>query len=123
MIKVKENEMGWSCSAYGRVEKYLKTFAWKSCKEEATRNTWSKRKDNIKIDLSVAGFWRVDWVHLAQDRDRRSTLANTIRDLRNPQNGKNLLISRALINAFSRMSAPWNKFTVLFRGMCNSCVP
>jgi hypothetical protein len=27
-------------------------------------------KDNIKIDLGEIGFGDVDWIHLAQDRDR-----------------------------------------------------
>jgi hypothetical protein len=31
------------------------------------RRRW---EDNIKIDLQEIGFGDVDWIHLAQDRDR-----------------------------------------------------
>jgi hypothetical protein len=27
-------------------------------------------EDNIKMDLGEIGFWDVDWINLAQDRDR-----------------------------------------------------
>jgi hypothetical protein len=31
------------------------------------RRRW---EDNIKMDLGEIGFWDVDWIHLAQDKDR-----------------------------------------------------
>jgi hypothetical protein len=33
------------------------------------RRRW---EDNIKMDLAEIGFGDVDWIHLAQDRDRSS---------------------------------------------------
>jgi len=35
-----------------------------------------RREDNIKIDLQEAGCWDIDWIELAQDKDRRRTLMN-----------------------------------------------
>jgi Cu2+-containing amine oxidase len=43
----------------------------------------SKRiwEDNIKMDLGEIGFGDVDWIHLAQDRDRWRALVNTVMNL------------------------------------------
>jgi hypothetical protein len=35
-------------------------------------------EDNIKMDLREIGFGNVDWIHLAQDRDRWWALVNTV---------------------------------------------
>jgi hypothetical protein len=45
------------------------------------RRRW---EDNIKIDLREIGFGYVDWIHLAQDRDRWRALVNTVMNLRVP---------------------------------------
>jgi hypothetical protein len=45
------------------------------------RRRW---EDNIKMDLWEIGFRVVDWIHLAQDRDRWRALANTVMNLRVP---------------------------------------
>jgi hypothetical protein len=39
------------------------------------RNRW---EDNIRIDLREIGWKYVDWVHLAQDRDQRRAVVNTV---------------------------------------------
>jgi hypothetical protein len=44
----------------------------------------SRWEDNIKIDLREIGFGDMDWIHLAQDRDRRRALVNTVMNLRVP---------------------------------------
>jgi hypothetical protein len=38
--------------------------------------------DNINIDLSEIGWDGVDWVDLAQDRDKWRVLVNTVMNLR-----------------------------------------
>jgi hypothetical protein len=45
------------------------------------RRRW---EDNIKMDLGEIGFGDVDWIHLAQDRDRWRALVNTVMSLRVP---------------------------------------
>jgi hypothetical protein len=45
------------------------------------RRRW---QDNIKMDLRETGFVDVDWIHLAQDRDRLRALVNTVMNLRVP---------------------------------------
>jgi hypothetical protein len=39
-------------------------------------------EDNIKIDLREIGFGDVDWINLAQDRDRWRALVDTVMNLR-----------------------------------------
>jgi hypothetical protein len=39
---------------------------------------------NIKMDLQEAGCWNMDWIELAQDRDRWRTIVNAVMNLRDP---------------------------------------
>jgi hypothetical protein len=45
------------------------------------RRRW---EDNIKIDLRQIGWGGMEWIELAQDRDRRKALLNTVINLRVP---------------------------------------
>jgi hypothetical protein len=45
------------------------------------RRRW---EDNIKMDLGEIWFGDVDWINLAQDRDRWRALVNTVMSLRVP---------------------------------------
>jgi len=45
------------------------------------RRRW---EDNIKMDFQEVGGARVDWMELAQDRDRWRALVGTVRDFRVP---------------------------------------
>jgi hypothetical protein len=49
-------------------------------------------EDNIKMDLQKVG-WGVDWIDLAQDRDRWRALVNAAMNLKVPQNEGNFLTS------------------------------
>jgi len=46
-----------------------------------TRRRW---EDNIKIHLQEVGCGAMNWIELAQDRDRWRALVNAIRNLRIP---------------------------------------
>jgi hypothetical protein len=46
---------------------------------ERPRHRW---EDGIKMDLKEIGWGGVEWIHLAQDRDRRQALVNAVMNLR-----------------------------------------
>ena len=54
------------------------------------RRRW---EDNIKMDLQEVGCGGMDWIDIAQDRDRWRALVNTVMKLRVPQNTVNFLTS------------------------------
>jgi hypothetical protein len=47
------------------------------------RRRW---EDNIKIDLREIGWGRMDWFHLAQDRDHWRALVNMVMNFLVPYN-------------------------------------
>jgi hypothetical protein len=38
----------------------------------------SRRQDNIRLDLREIGFEIVDWINVAQDKDQRRAVVNTV---------------------------------------------
>jgi len=52
-----------------------------------------RRWDNIKMGLQEVGWRSMNWVDLAQDRDRWRALLNAAMNLRVPLNGGNFLTS------------------------------
>jgi hypothetical protein len=48
---------------------------------ERHRRGW---EDNIKMGLQEVGCGGMDWIELAQDRDRWRTIVNTVMNLRVP---------------------------------------
>jgi hypothetical protein len=48
---------------------------------ERPRGRW---EDNSKMDLQEVEWWGMDWVDLAQDRDRWRALVNAVMNLRVP---------------------------------------
>jgi len=49
--------------------------------------------DNIMMDLQEVGCGYIDWIGLAQDRNRWRTLVSAVMNLRVPGNAGNLLTS------------------------------
>ena len=45
---------------------------------------WHRWEDNIKTDLQEVGCRGMDWIEVAQDRDRRRALMNAVMNLRVP---------------------------------------
>jgi len=50
-------------------------------REVIPRRRW---EDNIKMDLKKGGCGSVDWIELAQDRDRWRALVNAVTNVRVP---------------------------------------
>ena len=56
-------------------------------KPEGGRPLWRPRhrwEDNIKMDLQEVGCRGMDWIELAEDRDRWWALVNVVMNLRVP---------------------------------------
>jgi hypothetical protein len=51
---------------------------------------WHRRVDNIRMDLGEEGWGDVDWIGLAQDRNRWIALVNSILNLWVPCNARKL---------------------------------
>jgi len=76
------NEMGWTCGAYGRREGVYRVLLGKP---EGRRSLGRLRRrwvNNIGMDLQEMGCGYMDWIGLAQDRDRWRTLVSAVMDLR-----------------------------------------
>ena len=56
-------------------------FWWENLRERNYLRTSRRREDNIKIDLQEVGCRGMDWIDLAQDRDRWRTLVNAVTNL------------------------------------------
>jgi hypothetical protein len=75
--------MGRACSTNGEKNAYRILLG----KPERTRPLGRPRcrwVDNIKIDLGEIGWDGVDWIDLAQNRDKWRALVNTVMNLRVP---------------------------------------
>jgi hypothetical protein len=70
--------------AYNTHEKMRNTYKTLVAKSEGKRphRPRHKWKNNIRIDLREIGYGGVDWIHMAQDRDRWRALVNTVMNFR-----------------------------------------
>jgi hypothetical protein len=59
-------------------------YWWESQRERITRKTKRRWVDNIRMDLGEVGWSDVDWIVLAQDRNRWRALVNSVLNLRVP---------------------------------------
>jgi hypothetical protein len=74
--------MGRTCGTYGERRVACRVSVGKSEERrplESPRHRW---EDNIKMDLPEIGWEIIDWIDLAQDRDRRWAVVNTVMNLR-----------------------------------------
>jgi hypothetical protein len=75
---VEEDEMGGACSTNGEKRNAYRLLARKPegrRPRERPRGRWVY---NIKMDLVDVGWGDVDWIGLAQDRDRWRALVNSV---------------------------------------------
>jgi len=62
----------------GGEDKYIQDFVDKICSKEDTWKSRHRYNDNIKIYLKEMGWEDMYWVQLAQDRDMRLAVVNTV---------------------------------------------
>jgi len=76
--------MGWACGAYGWVRGVYRVLVGKPEGKRPLGKPSRRWVDNIRIDLQEVGCGYVNWIGLAQDRDRWWTLLNAVMNLRVP---------------------------------------
>ena len=84
--KMKKNEMGWACGAYGGGEGAYRVLVGKPEGKRLRGRLKRRWKNNILMDLQEVGCGGMDWIELAQDRDRWRALVNAVINLQVPQN-------------------------------------
>jgi hypothetical protein len=70
MIKPRINWMG---GAYG-----IQRFSWKPEERRPLGRPNRRQEDNIKMNLKEIGWKSVEWIYLAQDRDKWWAVLNTV---------------------------------------------
>jgi hypothetical protein len=72
-------------------EKCIKNFVGKYERTISFGKARRGREDNIKMDLMEVRWEDVEWIHLAQDKERWPAPVNTIMNNRVPCNGREFL--------------------------------
>jgi hypothetical protein len=72
--------MGMACSAYGERRSVYRGLVGKPGGMRPIERTRRIKEDNIKMDLG-SGMWGMDWIELAQNRERWRALANSVMNL------------------------------------------
>jgi hypothetical protein len=76
--------MGGPCSTNGGEEERVQVTRGKTRRKESLRRPRRRWVDNIMMDLGEVGWGDVDWIGLAQDRNRWRALVNSVLNLPAP---------------------------------------
>jgi hypothetical protein len=76
--------LGGARSTNGEKRNAYRLLAEKPERRRPLRRPRCRWLDNIRVELVELGWSDVDWIGLAQDRDRRRALVNSVLNLRVP---------------------------------------
>jgi hypothetical protein len=74
--------MGGPCSTNGEKRNAYRLLVGKPEGKRPLGRPRSRLVDNIRMDLGEVGWGDVDWIGLAQDRDKQRSLVNAVTNLR-----------------------------------------
>jgi hypothetical protein len=79
-ISLGRNEVVRTCGTHGRGEKIVQGFGGKAQRDhsENPRHRW---EDGIRMDLREIGLGSVDWIQLAQDRNKWQAVVSAVMNL------------------------------------------
>ena len=81
---MEKNEIGGTCSAHGERRGVYRVLVGKPLGKRPFGRPRRRWEDNIKMDLQKVGYWGMDWIELAQDRDKWPAVVNAVMNLRVP---------------------------------------
>jgi hypothetical protein len=82
--KIEKNEMGGACRADGEERGVYRVLVEKSEGKRPLGRPRCRWEVNIRMDLQEVEFGGMDWLGLAQDRDRWRAIVNAVMNLRAP---------------------------------------
>ena len=68
--QIKKNEVGGTCSINGAEERCYRVLVGRPEGKRPDGRSRPRWEDNIKMDIQEVGCGGMDWIELAQDRDR-----------------------------------------------------
>ncbi len=84
MIKLRRYELVGACSMYGEGRGVYRVLVGKPEGKIQLGRPRRRWKDNIKMDLQEVGCGGVDWIEVAQDRDRWRAHENVVVNIQIP---------------------------------------
>jgi hypothetical protein len=80
--QVKANEVGGTCGTHRRGEESVQVLVGKPEGKRPLRRPRRRWEDGMRLDLREIGLGGVDWIRLAQDRDRWRAVVSAVMNLR-----------------------------------------
>jgi hypothetical protein len=82
--KIETNVMGRACSPVGEERGVYRVLVGKPEGKRPLGRPMHRWEDNIRMDLQEVGCGGLDWIGLAQDRERWRAIVNAVMNLRVP---------------------------------------